>query len=64
MIVKKEKQGWFKSKDTPTTTTETTYNTTQEPNVAATYIIYAVDVHGIESEPVITEELIFEKVVQ
>ena len=63
-IIKKEKLGWFKTKDTPTTTTETNYNTTQAPNIAVTYIIYAIDVHGIESEPVITEELIFEKVVQ
>lgn len=63
-IVKKEKLGWFKSKDTPTTTTETTYTTTQAPNVSVNYIIYAVDVYGIESEPLTTEEFIFEKVVQ
>ena len=63
-IIKKEKLGWFKTKDTPTTTTETTYSSTQRPNVSVKYEIYALDIHNIESEPVITEDLIFEKVVQ
>lgn len=62
-VIKKEKLGWFKSNDTPTTTTETNFNTTQEPNISVTYEIYAIDIHGIESEPVTTEALIFEKVV-
>jgi fibronectin type 3 domain-containing protein len=63
-VTKIESLGWFNSKKTDTNTTQTTYTTTQQPNVPVKYKIFAVDKHGIESKPVETEDLIYEKVVQ
>ena len=63
-VVKIENLGWFKSKTTESNTTQTVYTTSQLPNVPVRYKVYAIDKHGIESEPVETEDLVFEKVVQ
>lgn len=63
-IIKREKTGWFKTKTETIVTTAASLETTQEPNVPTSYTIYAIDKYDIQSEPVATSDLVFEKVVQ
>ncbi len=63
-VLKRENLGWFKTKTTTIDLNTTRLQTTQQPNVGTSYTILGIDENGIDSEPVTTDELLFEKVVQ
>lgn len=58
-IIKSEKLGWFKNKDTVIMSTKASFETTQKPNVPVNYTIYAIDEHDIESLAVTTDNLTY-----
>lgn len=63
-IKKVQKTGWFRKQIDDFDTNKTTFSTSLQPNVSTYFEIRAFDKYGIASKPVMTEDIIYEKVVE
>ncbi len=62
-VIKTQKLGWFKTQTDTYDINATHFTTSQQPNIKTSYQIRAFDKYGIASKPVVTDDIVFEKVV-